>query len=432
MRRRWKLWLLASLLAAGGAGGYLYQEKQETGEIARALWHELDDYDHAEAVADPLFADLKSGGGGETEVSAATPTPSKPAAEPKPAPAQPVQPIQSSAQVKKKEQAATTPAPEVTPVPAKSVTQARTQKPEASATSAPAPPPAQTTQAQRPQPQAAPQTPQPQLPQQNPQATPSQAPAHTPGRYDAGSSRPNPHTNNVHILLVGNDQERIGKGRADSIMLVTLNPGREVLEIVSVPRDTWVDIPHHGFDKVNHAYQFGGVDLLNHTLQRFFGFPFQYYVEISQGGFRSLIDQVGGVDVDVPFSFTYEGHTFQKGPMHLNGETALAYSRMRKLDPRGAFGREDRQKQIVGALLRRLGEIPLSDSARLNDLARQLIPYVRTDLGPRKVVALRRAHPYALDRTERLSVQGQGRVMKGIYYYVVEDGERRRLHLALR
>ncbi|ADV67311.1 cell envelope-related transcriptional attenuator [Deinococcus maricopensis DSM 21211] len=248
---------------------------------------------------------------------------------------------------------------------------------------------------------------------------------------DAGSSRPNPFTDRVHILLIANDQERIGAGRADSIMLLTLDPGAQQLRVLSIPRDTRMFIPGRGVDKVNHAYAFGGARLLNRTLQLFLGFPFQYYVEVSYGGFRQAIDEVGGVDVTSPFPFTYEGQTFA-GAMHLNGVQALAFSRMRKLDPDGDFGRERRQQAVVRALLQELGRIPLDNPSRLNAFAERLIPYVRTDLSPARIVKLRALHPYAVQAPATLRMAGQGRMIRGIYYFEVADAERRRLHVALR
>lgn len=80
----------------------------------------------------------------------------------------------------------------------------------------------------------------------------------------------------------------------------------------------------------------------------------------------------------------------------------------------------------------RLNDIPLNDTVRLNDFARQLIPFVRTDLGPRIIVNLRRAHPYTDRLPVKLGVRGHGQMIGGIYYFIVSDAERRRLHLALR
>ncbi|WP_216326864.1 LCP family protein [Deinococcus aestuarii] len=436
------------LVVLGGAGGYLYSEKQETGEIARAVWQELPGKgDPEEAQAEPLFQDLKPenlspGQAERPAVAPATAEQPGPGRKPSEQPASPPPsiktPAESPVQAPERPAEASPPAEEVvaaatlTSRPAEGSQATGRPQPTPTKAAQPAPAPSPGAAAPRPAtpPAQAPVTRPAPAPQPQPRAP--QASARPVGENDGGSMRPNPYSNNVHVLLIANDQERIGEGRADSIMLVTLNPDRRAVTLLSIPRDTRVNIPGHGLDKVNHAYRYGGAALLNRTLQRFFGFPFQYYAEISYGGFRNMIDQVGGVDVNVPFSFDYEGFHFGKGPMHLDGETALAYSRMRKLDPRGAFGREDRHQQIVRALMEKLADIPVGDTVRMNDFARQLIPYVRTDLGPRKIVTLRRAHPYADQPPVRLGVRGHGQTIGGLYYYIVNDAERRRLHLALR
>ncbi|WP_146009492.1 LCP family protein [Deinococcus planocerae] len=452
MRRRWP-WAVLLLVALGGAGGYLYSEKQETGEIARAVWQELPGKgDPEEAQAEPLFQDLKPEKLGAAEATQQPPAPARqpePAEAPTAAPPVPQPSEKTTAEPKQtatKAPATPTPPPVRTAnaaVPASTPTPRSTEAPPAAPEPKPAtkeevkaaqPTPASPPVSAAPKPTPAPaqETATDTRPAPSPAAPAPPPAARTTGQDDGGSMRPNPFSNNVHVLLIANDQEKIGEGRADSIMLVTLNPDRKVATLLSIPRDTRVAIPGHGMDKVNHAYRFGGAALLNRTLQRFLGFPFQYYAEISYGGFRNMIDQVGGVDVEVPFSFDYEGYHFEKGPMHLDGKTALAYSRMRKLDPRGAFGREDRHQQIVRALMERLADIPVGDTVRMNAFARELIPYVRTDLGPRKIVTLRRAHPYADKPPVKLNVRGHGQMMNGIYYYIVNDAERRRLHLALR
>ncbi|MFS0783701.1 LCP family protein [Bacillus sp. 1P06AnD] len=162
----------------------------------------------------------------------------------------------------------------------------------------------------------------------------------------------------VSILLLGiEDYATDGKGgRADTIMVATFNPDTKKMKLLSIPRDTKVYIPSKQREgKINGSFN-KGKDSAIQTIEEFLDIPIDYYATINFKGFKSVINEIGGVDVDVPFDFWEYNDTFprktinfKKGPAHLNGEEALAYARMRKRDPNGDFGRNDRQKEIVKA-----------------------------------------------------------------------------------
>src|SRR5690606_27392907 len=131
-------------------------------------------------------------------------------------------------------------------------------------------------------------------------------------------------------------------------IVLTVNPNKESIQMVSIPRDTRTEIIGKGFeDKINHAYAFGGMEMAIDTVENFLDIPIDYYVQVNMEGFKDLIDAVGGVTVENDLAFTQDGYHFPEGTITLYGDEALAFVRMRKNDPRGEFGRQLRQRQII-------------------------------------------------------------------------------------
>jgi LCP family protein required for cell wall assembly len=233
----------------------------------------------------------------------------------------------------------------------------------------------------------------------------------------------------VHILLIGNDQRQLGSGRADTILTLTFDPAARTLYLMSIPRDTRVDIPGHGLVKINAAYAYGGASLQTSVVERFLGIPFDKYVEVSLDGFTKAINEIGGVNVTSSLNFDLDGQHIGRGALHLNGPEALVYARMRHDDPLGDLGRNQRQQQVIQALMRALGGLA---STALTQVIGRLSSDVRTDFSPSEVVRLRAAHPYMLSSQKSVKVLGVNQKLSGIWYYLVSDKERQRLHLLLR
>lgn len=164
------------------------------------------------------------------------------------------------------------------------------------------------------------------------------------------------------VLLLGVDTGDLGRteqGRSDTMMVVTVNPNTEQTSILSIARDTYTEIIGRGkMDKINHAYAFGGVSMSINTVQNLLNIPIDYYVEVNMQGVKDIVDTLGGVQITPPLSFDYEGYTFTEGQsVTLNGDTALAYSRMRYDDPNGDYGRQGRQRQIIVAAMRKVASL---------------------------------------------------------------------------
>lgn len=169
------------------------------------------------------------------------------------------------------------------------------------------------------------------------------------------------------ILLVGNDSRTPGPGyqqvpgdeelssaRADTIMLL-YRPRRGRSVLVSLPRDSYVPIPGYGQDKLNAAYAYGGPALLTETVELVTGVRLDGYLEIGFDGFANLVDAVGGVQVcpDEALQDSYSGLDIPAGCSDLDGQQALAYVRMRYADPRGDIGRAERQREVIGKVVRK-------------------------------------------------------------------------------
>jgi LCP family protein required for cell wall assembly len=213
----------------------------------------------------------------------------------------------------------------------------------------------------------------------------------------------------VNILLIGLDY-RPGEEdtRADTQIIVHIDPVSKSAAMVSIPRDLWVPIPGFGEGRINSTFQTGETDaksddpqipgggpgLAKATIEDNFGIPIHYYAQVNFTGFEQIIDTIGGVSIDVPrplvdneFPLGNYGVTriyIPAGLQHMDGRTALAYARSRHAD--SDLGRNARQQQVLLAI-RRQG-MSLDLLGKLNELAGELSDAVRTDLSVSQVGSL--------------------------------------------
>jgi LCP family protein required for cell wall assembly len=183
--------------------------------------------------------------------------------------------------------------------------------------------------------------------------------------------------NRVTMLVMGldyRDWEGEGPSRTDTMMLVTMDPVSRTAGMLSIPRDLWVNVPGFDYGKINTAYYLGelynlpggGPGLAVQTAEELLGVDINYYAQIDFSAFENFIDEIGGIDVEVPYELTVDpigpGNTvtLPAGMQHLDGPTALAYARNR--DTWGAdFDRADRQQQVILAIFDKitsLGALP--------------------------------------------------------------------------
>ncbi|MGE6590527.1 MULTISPECIES: LytR family transcriptional regulator [Bacillus] len=231
----------------------------------------------------------------------------------------------------------------------------------------------------------------------------------------------------ISILMMGVDQRGEDQGRSDSLMLFTLNPTTKSMKIVSIPRDSYTEIVGKGTkDKINHAYAFGGIDMAVKTVENFLNVPVDHYIEVNMDGFKDIVDAVGGVDVNNDLDFTYEGIHFEKGNIHLDGTKALHYSRMRKLDPRGDFGRQMRQRQVIQGVIKQGASV--SSLASYGDVLKAIEKNVKTSLTQDQMFDIQKNYKDCIQNSEEIQIPGDGhKAADGIWYYYVPDAAKQDL-----
>ncbi|HDX9612934.1 MULTISPECIES: polyisoprenyl-teichoic acid--peptidoglycan teichoic acid transferase TagU [Bacillus] len=236
----------------------------------------------------------------------------------------------------------------------------------------------------------------------------------------------------ISILLMGVDQEDNGTGRSDSLMLFTLNPKTKSMKITSIPRDSYTEIVGKGKkDKINHAYAFGGIDMSVKTVENFLNVPVDHYIEVNMAGFRDIVDAVGGVDVNNDLEFTSRDQHFAKGNIHLNGETALKYTRMRYEDPRGDFGRQMRQRQVIQAVIKKGASV--SSLASYGDVLKAIEKNVKTSLTQEQMFEIQKNYKDCMENSEEIQIPGDGhKAADGIWYYYVPDAAKQDITNKLR
>lgn len=198
--------------------------------------------------------------------------------------------------------------------------------------------------------------------------------------------------NVVNILLVGQDR-RPGEGRqrSDSMILVTFNKSKQTITLTSFMRDCYVQIPGYKANKLNAAYAFGGMSLLNQTLEQNFGVHVDGNVEVDFDGFQDVIDLLGGVDISLTeeeVSYMNNGlglngtdRQLSVGTNRLDGEQALAYARIRSID--SDYRRAERQRKVISSLIQRYKSQSLTT---MLGLLEDILPLVVTNMDKGEIV----------------------------------------------
>lgn len=227
----------------------------------------------------------------------------------------------------------------------------------------------------------------------------------------------------ITVLLLGVDERSDNKGRSDTMIVLALNPEDKTTKMLSIPRDTLTSIEgYREADKINHAYAYGGAATTKKTVEQLLQIPIDYVVTINMEGFLATIDAVDGVTVTNPFAFTYEGETYEKGNILLSGEQALGFVRMRYDDPAGDFGRQDRQKNVVKALLQKLATPQAL--IKLPTFQKVAESHVRMNIRLNDIPNLHKHYRDSLNQFESIQItQGRGEMRNGIYYYVLDPSE---------
>lgn len=227
------------------------------------------------------------------------------------------------------------------------------------------------------------------------------------------------------ILLLGTDTGELGrteKGRTDTMILATVNPNTKQTTMLSIARDSRVNIVgYNQMGKINSAYAHGGVPMAINTVEEFLDVPVDYYALVNMKGLEQLVDAVGGVTVDNDLDFTYEGYHFAKGEIELaDGATALKFSRMRYDDPRGDFGRQLRQQEIIKAVLDKA--VSFNMLTKYNEFLDTLESNLQTNLKLNDALNIQTKYKDAMNY-KTLQLKGTGQMIDGQSYQVMNDTE---------
>ena len=233
------------------------------------------------------------------------------------------------------------------------------------------------------------------------------------------------------VLMLGVDEREGDTGRSDTMIVLTVNPNKNSVKMLSIPRDTRTEIIGKGKeDKINHAYAFGGIPMAMDTVENFLDIPIDYYIEVNMKGFTGMVDAVGGVKVTNDLDFTQDGFHFPKGELTLNGKKALSYTRMRKEDPRGDFGRQTRQREIIEGVVKEGAS--LTSLTKFSDIFSVLGKNVKTNLTFDQMVAIQKGYKDVETSIQQMEIKEEGTRINDIYYGLVSTEEKQRVQNELK
>ena len=240
-------------------------------------------------------------------------------------------------------------------------------------------------------------------------------------------------TNVLNIMIMGVDRRADDVGRSDTLMVLTYNPNEQKASLLSLPRDTRVHIEKNDYDKINHAYAYGGHELTQKVVESFLNVPINYYILIDIQAFEKIIDAVGGVDIDVEKRMYYEDPwddngglviDLQPGLQHLNGKTAIQYVRYR--DGEGDIGRINRQQKFMKAFLAQA--ISPSILSKLPDILSNISSAIQTNMPLSEMIALVSNLPTIQQNGLSSSmVPGQPAYIEDISYWIPDIAKTRNL-----
>ena len=238
------------------------------------------------------------------------------------------------------------------------------------------------------------------------------------------------------VLLLGTDTGDLGRtytGRTDTMIVMTVNPQTEKITMTSIPRDTAVHIPgsNNEYDKINSAYTYGGTDLAVKTVEKTLDIPINFYMLINMGGLVKVIDDLGGVTVTPPLTFSYQNVSVTKGKkVKLDGKQALSYSRMRDDDPQGDYGRQKRQKQILTAIIKKA--MSASSLTKYNKTINAIQGSLKTDLSYDDLMLIESYYKDAGKHVSSRVLQGNSETLSGLSYQVATASEKRKISNEIR
>ena len=239
-------------------------------------------------------------------------------------------------------------------------------------------------------------------------------------------------TKPINILLLGVDQRPNDPGRSDTMIVATLNPKNDSMLMTSIPRDTRTEIAGRGtMDKINAAYAYGGSKMAVKTAEKFADIKIDDVAVVNFQALEDLVDAVGGIKVNSTISWIDEGYYkkgyhYKKGEISLNGKQALGYVRMRHLDPRGDFGRNERQRKVIQAIMDKGAS--LTSVTHMKEILDALGSNIKTSFTFDGMKSMVQGYRNTRDHVYTYEVSGQNERINGIFYLNVPQSERDKVH----
>lgn len=240
---------------------------------------------------------------------------------------------------------------------------------------------------------------------------------------DVAVSEKLPHIDPFSVLLLGIDERDNDTGRTDTMIVVTVNPDQGTMKMLSIPRDSRVEIVgNNTTEKINHAYARGGIPMSIATVENVLDIPIDFYVAVNMDGFLSIVDVLGDIEVNNDMDLVFRDYSFPKGEIHLNGEEALIFSRIRYEDPRGDFGRQIRQKQLIEALLGKAKNPSIL--LKMDGIMDVMGENITMNFSQSQILNLQKLYSKLDKNIEQLQFEkGEGTRLNGYWYYLLDDEE---------
>lgn len=225
----------------------------------------------------------------------------------------------------------------------------------------------------------------------------------------------------TQVALFGVDVFEGFKGRSDVILIVTIDRPRNKIKLTSIIRDSYVNIPGHGMDKITHAFSFGGPELALKTINSNFGLNIRYYAAANFNTLPDIVDLLGGLDLTVTDAEAQKIPYLTKGgSYHLAGDQVIEFARIRKID--SDYERTRRHRDVLQAMMNQLYKVPVTDYSRL---AGSIFPKVMTNMSAFDALNIWAAVKFAgittiEARRYPTDAAGSGQMIDDIYYYVFD------------
>ncbi|MDI3534207.1 MAG: polyisoprenyl-teichoic acid--peptidoglycan teichoic acid transferase [Thermosediminibacterales bacterium] len=233
----------------------------------------------------------------------------------------------------------------------------------------------------------------------------------------------------INILVLGVDAGIIGvpnsHKRSDTIFVVSFDQDTKDVKLLSIPRDTRVIIPGHGFDKINAANAYGGPELAIKTVKNFLDIPIHHYIKIDYQGFKQIVDDLDGVEIYVERPMHYDDDAgnlhihLDEGLQLLDGDKAEQFVRYRRY-PNGDIGRIQAQQKFLEAFARKL--LQPGSVLKLPKIAKTLTSYIETDMEPGEIIKYANmARTVNIDKIQMAVVPGIDDYINGISYFFADE-----------